>query len=239
MSQQRHKHYHNGHGANNQRRNSQWSAEVRDEYRYVGVTEPSISEKGISIFRSPAINALGGVVLKFSELCDEFDIPNRRRGLGLEQPPAVNLLQLKEIKLNGKPFKNITAKEGLSRIYDNVESLRRKVNVGIERIAFFGGSKNPVRSVAITLDDDSRRMLTDERRNILAELEEMSDPFYTEPFDWLRSENPHISIGKIEADTPGDKTEQLFRSIGRMCPEVITLQPATMHNPNVIKNNPS
>jgi len=166
-----------------QPRRSRWNGSAQIDHSQHGFREPSVAWRGISIFRVPTNGVLGGVIQVFSEQCAEMGITNSERGIGPEHPPALNQLQIKEIKVRGERFSNVLARVALNDIYQNVYSLQRRLDVGFERIKLFGSPKNPIRSVGITFNEESRNMLIAERDGIRVELEEMSDPYYTSPFN--------------------------------------------------------
>jgi hypothetical protein len=188
---------------------------------------PLLGEIGISVFRHVERHGLDGAMRAFKEL--SADIITQPRGIGEEKEPAVNQLELREVRWNRTLLGTVAAQDALNAIYNKVPTVRRKLSVHPNGVALFGGSGAAVRPVCITFDKTSTDILAEERYGIHAALEGMTD---TDPssFQWIDSQ-PHLSLGKVRPNVSAEAIPKLISRLGQICLPELVLCRATLHNP--------
>ena len=204
--------------------------------KYKARTEPVLGDRGLSIYRPANKDALSEVFGTFE--CATKGIISRMRGIAIDKDAALSQLSLQEVKYN-KPFiGHVAIKEVTDTLYAGVRSLRKPMKLSIARAALVGMPHNPLVTMALIFDKDGRDTVQEQRLQVLYILEsyvgEMPGdrlPEEDEELRWFYREIPHVSIGKLPAETPQNDIIRIRGCIERVAPQELQIGRAIIHNP--------
>lgn len=202
------------------------NASYRDDDRQSTLRHP-----GIAVFRE--IGTSGQ--LELGAAMEVFEATTRScvrvvRGLH-DKPPALNQLQINEVKEN-QPLGHLATGQAIDALYKKVPSLRKRLAVNLGTVGVFGNPRsNPMCYIGIALDSSSIDPVNQERKNIISTLEELAQVGADEECYWLERKVPHISLGMIPSDTPLTEVGLIKEGIRRSIPAQLVLRGATLYDP--------
>ena len=188
-----------------------------------------LGDSGLSIFRTVGGSELDICKNEFLKQTSNFS--RMVRGEIGQHGLSLTLVSLTEVKR--QQFKqDIETQEVIDEIYNEVPSLRRHIKVQLGRVGIFGYKNAKQRSVSVSVHEDSRQQVKDERDSILEILDQYTEGITTRD-DWFKNEIPHISLGKLLIDGEINyQHRELLKSMTEVVPEELKLDRATFYNPS-------
>ena len=164
-----------------------------------------------------------------TETSNFFSIP---RSEGDEKNHSISLIQMSEFRNNREYLGSITINQLISTIYDEVPTIRQRMDVSTGELRVLGNKKRPVRPIGILFDNDSREKLLLERQRIISVLEDLT-PFQPESFSWMGHITPHLSLGKVAIGDiqQASRLDNFMDQIQDQIPPRISIDRATIYTP--------
>ncbi|MBI3624098.1 hypothetical protein HY218_00535 [Candidatus Saccharibacteria bacterium] len=135
----------------------------------------------------------------------------------MDKEPVVSQLGLVEVK-NNPAIAHIQVHDAIDWLYADVQSLRRPIKARLGGLGLFGWRGDPMVIIGLKFDRESSVELDDERKNIQHALDSI-DGLDME-FPW-RPQRPHISLGRILANTPRPVFRDLMDQVAAVVPLIL------------------
>jgi len=217
--QQRRRGYYNGYDSN----------EPGNEPKKSKKEISDLQRLGISIFREIKPGQLDDVISQISMHCSDY--LKYEQAMKREIHPAINVLELRESRrilcLANLAFNDIN-----KHIYDNIPSLRKPMFVEPDEVRLFGWSNFVKdRAIGFSIKEPEFSHIKDERADVINELLDLTG---CEPEDYppFKRKTPHISLARINENTPDDVLYETMDAIRDNLPAKIAINRFGIYNPS-------
>lgn len=191
-------------------------------------TIPCLGDSGLSVYRSINSEVLTETFRVVEEELGGTALHIRNRGQ--ERPPAVNLLEVPEVKRQ-RSLGHVPVQDAINEIYGMIRSLRHEITATPAHLQFLGRQALKDKVLVVMLDNDTTEKIDEERTRILEILEGMADQVFDD-YRWWIHKRPHISLARIRTRYTQKVDSYVQKTIEESLPESIPLQRSSFFYPD-------
>jgi|GEM_PF-1317970 len=190
-----------------------------------------LDEFGLSIFREADSVQLAKTINQMNKSCQGYVV--RQRGEGHEIPSAVNILETREAR-RILCIGNLAVQDVNDYLYSDIPSLRTTIKVETDDVELFGWDTSAEKTLGITIKEPELSELLQERTDIIDDLNRLTHN-RTDEYCYIQPKIPHISLARINPDTPQNIIELTKEAIRCAKPAEIILKKAVIYYPGTKK----
>ena len=190
-----------------------------------------LDEFGLSIYREANSLQLERAIHQMAISCLGYIV--KQRGEGHEMPSAINILETREAR-RILCIGNLAVQDVNDYLYCNIPSLHTTIKIETDDVELFGWNNSAEKTLGITVKEPELSELLHERTDIIDGLNRLTHD-RTDEYSYIHPKTPHISLARINPDTPQYIIERTKEAIRCAKPAQLILKKAVIYYPGTKK----